>query len=188
MAEEVDIRPYKIAIEETRLNRLKQKLELTDLPIELQSDTIAEWSRGPPAVAINKLTRYWIDEYDWRKEEALLNETLPQFITTISVEGQGDYDVHFLHKRSKAKNAIPLVFLHGWPGSFYEAAKIIHPLADGDGEDEPRFHVVAPSLIDHGFSSGSKTVSWRRIDTFAEDIPLIELCRRTSISINMPSS
>ena len=153
-----DVRPFKIAIEESRLQRLQMKLDLTDLPKELESDATAKWSRGPPTAAINKLAQHWIHGYDWRKAEAELNETLPQFMTMISVGSHGDYNVHFVHQKSDSKDAIPLVFLHGWPGSFYEVSKIIKPLTDmvpGGGQS---FHVIAPSLLDHGFSEGTRTV------------------------------
>lgn len=42
---------------------------------------------------IQRLTKYWIDEYDWRKAEAKLNE-LPMFWTEIEVEGHGTVGIH----------------------------------------------------------------------------------------------
>ncbi|KAK5175812.1 uncharacterized protein LTR77_000952 [Saxophila tyrrhenica] len=164
--EESDIQPYSIAVDEDRLQRLHRKLKLTDLPTELQSDTASEWSRGPPAAAIHELAQYWIHDFDWRKAEAKLNDSLPQYMTSISVDDHGDYDVHFVHQKSQNVDAIPVLFLHGWPGSFYEAAKILKPLTDGVN-GEPSFHVVAPSLIDHGFSGGSRTADFH-IDQHTE--------------------
>lgn len=159
MAENPDIRPFKIAVDQYRLDRLKKKLELADLPSELETDTSQPWARGPPTASIRDLLAYWTNTFDWRKAEATLNNTLPQFTTTLRLDGHGEYDIHFVHLRSNAPDAIPLIFLHGWPGSFYEVSKIARPLAaNGDGHS-PSFHVVAPSLVDHGFSSGSRTVS-----------------------------
>jgi pimeloyl-ACP methyl ester carboxylesterase len=83
-----------------------------------------------------------------------LNE-LPQYTTEIDIQGVGTYDVHFLHQPSDVKTAIPLLFAHGWPGSFIEVSKLLPRLVQG-GDDFPAFHVVAPSLIDFGFSSPSK--------------------------------
>lgn len=159
MAHQSDIRPFRIAVAEIRLERLKKKLELTDLPSELETDTSNEWMRGPPTASIRSLLEYWTNTFDWRKAEATLNDLLPQFTTTIPVDGQGEYDIHFVHLRSTPSNAIPLIFLHGWPGSFYEVSKIAHALAESGNGTLPSFHVVAPSLVDHGFSSGSRTVS-----------------------------
>ena len=38
--------------------------------------------------------------------------------------------LHFLHERSSDPKAIPLIFSHGWPGSFIEAFKIIKKLTN----------------------------------------------------------
>ena len=68
--------------------------------------------------------------------------------------------IHFLHQRSKEKNALPLVVVHGWPGSFYEFYKIVGPLTDPvahGGKAEDAFHVVCPSLPGFGFSGKPRT-------------------------------
>jgi Epoxide hydrolase N terminus len=71
-----------------------------------------------------ELARYWEKDYDWRKCEAKLN-ALPQFVTTID-----GLDIHFIHVRSREKNALPLVINHGWPGSVLEQIKLIGLLTD----------------------------------------------------------
>lgn len=154
------IRQFRIDIPDARLQRLHSKLALTDFPSELESDITQPWSRGPPKSTIKQLTQHWLNGFDWRRAEATVNDTLPQCMTTINIAGFGDYDIHFVHLRSKVKNAIPLIFLHGWPGSFYEGSKIAHPLVNGEGDNQPSFHVVIPSLVDHGFSSGSRRVCY----------------------------
>jgi len=105
---------------------------------------------------IRRLALYWENGFDWRAVEAKLNE-FPQYTAKIEVDGYDTYDVHFVHQPSTVKAAIPLLFIHGWPGSFIEVTKILPELVKG-GEDFPAFHVVAPSLIDFGFSSASKKV------------------------------
>jgi pimeloyl-ACP methyl ester carboxylesterase len=152
------LRPFHISIPDARLQRLHSKLALTDFPSELETDIAQPWSRGPPRSEIKQLTQYWLNGFNWRKVEEALNTNFPQFLTTINVRGFGDYDVHFVHLRSNIKNAIPLIFLHGWPGNFYEGTKFSKLLVNSDGKAEPAFHVVMPSLVDHGFSSGSRTV------------------------------
>ena len=149
------IKPFKIDVADDKITRLKQKLALTDFPNEVTDDN--PWSRGSPLSDIKKLVHYWGNEFDWRKVEAKLNE-LPQYTAKIDVDGYGTYDVHFIHQPSTVKNAIPLLFLHGWPGSFIEVTKILPELIKG-GKDFPAFHVVAPSLIDFGFSSANQKVS-----------------------------
>ena len=89
---------------------------------------------------------FWRTKYDWRSEEARLNR-LPQFMTSLDVDGFGILDMHFVHSKSSKAEALPLLFVHGWPGSFAEVEKILPKLNDAG------FHVVAPSLPGYGFSS-----------------------------------
>ena len=69
--------------------------------------------------------------------------------------------IHFVHKRSKHPNAIPLLFCHTWPSSFLEAEKVIDALTDPDevtgyGAGAPMaFHVVVPSIPGFGFSDAA---------------------------------
>lgn len=148
------ITPFKIAVPEDKIKNLKQKLALANFPDEVPD--IEPWSHGSPLSDIKRLAHYWENGFDWRAAEANLNK-FPQYIAPISVQDHGTYDIHFVHQPSTVKNAIPLLFLHGWPGSFIEVTKILPELVKG-GEDFPAFHVVAPSLIDFGFSSASKKV------------------------------
>lgn len=149
---------FKIAIDQKRLDRLQQKLALTDLPDELEG---AAWDLGAPLSDIQNLVNHWQNVFDWRAIESDLNSTLPQYTTDIDVDGFGSLNVHFVHAQSKVEGAIPLLFAHGWPGSFVEVKKILPELVKGEGEG-PAFHVVAPSLVNFGFSEGVKKV--RRLD------------------------
>lgn len=148
------ISTYKIAVPQEKLDRLKQKLALADFPDELDG---ANWDYGAPLADIKRLTARWHNGYDWRKAEAELNETLPQFTTDIAVDGFEALKIHFVHQKSEVKGAIPLLFTHGWPGSFEEVRKLVPDLIKGDA-NTPAFHVVAPSLPNFGFSQGTKKV------------------------------
>ncbi|OAG44620.1 hypothetical protein AYO21_01110 [Fonsecaea monophora] len=151
------ITPYKINIPDEKIQRLKQQLALADFPDELPD--VKPWSRGTPLADLKRLAAYWQDGFDWRKQEAKLNE-LPQFMTQIDVDGFGTYDIHFVHQQSPVRNAIPLLFCHGWPGSFAEVTKILPLLINGGG-DAPSFHVVVPSMVDYGFSSAAKKANFQ---------------------------
>ena len=102
--------PFQIAIPDSQLALLRQKLNLTTLPTELEE---AGWSYGAPLGDIQRLVNRWKDGYDWRKHEAQLNAELPQYTRDIEVEGFGMLNIHYVHKRSEEKNAIPLLFVHG---------------------------------------------------------------------------
>jgi pimeloyl-ACP methyl ester carboxylesterase len=106
---------------------------------------------------MQKLARYWVTAYDWRKCEAKLN-ALPQFITEID-----GLDIHFIHVRSKHENALPLIVTHGWPGSIIEQLKIIDPLTkptDHGVSASEAFHLVIPSLPGYGFSGKPTASGW----------------------------
>ncbi|KAF8851949.1 alpha/beta-hydrolase [Acephala macrosclerotiorum] len=146
-----DIKPYTIHVPDEKLQRLRKKLELTDFPQhEIEG---AGWKYGVPLKDIKSLHGYWLNEYDWRKEEEKLNE-LPNFTTKIGVDGYGELEIHFLHDGQDRKGAIPLLFVHGWPGSFLEVTKMLPLLRGGDGK--PSFVVVAPSLPNYAFSERVK--------------------------------
>ncbi|KAI9839840.1 MAG: hypothetical protein M1819_000030 [Sarea resinae] len=143
------ITPYSINVPDEQLKKLKQKLELAEFPDELEE---TGWAYGAPLADIKRLAAYWKDGFDWRKAEKHLN-TFPQFTTPITVDAfkEDPLDIHFVHQTSPVKGAIPLLFVHGWPGSFYEVLKLLPLLAKTD-KDAPAFHIVAPSLPNFGFS------------------------------------
>jgi pimeloyl-ACP methyl ester carboxylesterase len=106
---------------------------------------------------LQKLARYWETEYDWRKVEARLN-ALPNFITEID-----GLDIHFIHVRSKHKNALPLIVTHGWPGSIIEQLKIVDPLTNPTAHGASAadaFDLVIPSMPGYGFSGKPTTTGW----------------------------
>lgn len=101
--------PFKLAIPEADLELLRKKLDVVRFPDELDG---AGWDYGVPLDDVKKLVAHWKDKFDWRKAEAKINE-LPMFTRDIEVEGFGTLNVHYVHQKSEAKNAIPLLFVHG---------------------------------------------------------------------------
>ncbi|KIW11520.1 hypothetical protein PV08_10821 [Exophiala spinifera] len=145
------IEPYTISVPDSQLHDLNVRLDLARFPDELDE---AGWDLGVPLSEIRRVSSYWRDTFNWRKVEQELNK-LPHFITSIQAEGYENLKIHFLHKKSNRRGAIPLLFVHGWPGNFLEATKIINDLTS-DLEECVSFDVVAPSLPNFGFSEGSK--------------------------------
>ncbi|CAK5266342.1 unnamed protein product [Mycena citricolor] len=144
--------PYTIAVSDDALASLHQKLKATRLPDELDETA---WDYGVPLADIKRLVARWRDGYDWRKHEAALNAELPQFTRDIAVDGHGTLNIHYIHQKSEVQDAIPLLFVHGWPGSFLEAKKIV-PLLVARSSEHPSFHVVAISLAGYGFSEAPR--------------------------------
>lgn len=106
-----------------------------------------------PLDDIKRLAKYWQTGFDWRAQEAKLNE-LPNFHKPIKPDGFPELDIHYVHQKSSSSDAIPLLFIHGWPGSYIEVTKLLPALHQST--NGVSFHVVAPSLPNFGWSEGPK--------------------------------
>ena len=149
-----DVRPFKVNVSAEALNDLRRRLKVTRWA---DKEIVTDASQGVQLATLKELVRYWSTTYDWRKAEARLN-ALPQFVTTID-----GLDIHFIHVKSKEKNALPIIITHGWPGSIIEQLKIIGPLVDPTahgGRAEDAFDVVIPSLPGYGFSGKPTAPGW----------------------------
>ena len=137
---------YKFHASDEALRDLKERLSRTRFPDEIPT---TGWDYGSDLAYVKSLVAYWRDRFDWRAQEARLNQ-FDQFKTTID-----GLEVHFIHQRSSVPTAMPLALTHGWPGSVVEFTKIIGPLTEPmkyGGRAEDAFHVVAISLPGFGFS------------------------------------
>lgn len=144
------IKEFTINISQDKLDDLSLRLQQTRWP---EKETPNDWSQGTPLSYMKEVCDYWLNEYDWKKEESTLNE-FPQFITEIN-----GLDIHFVHLKSPHPDAKPLIITHGWPGSITEFLKVIRPLADptiDGGDPKDAFHVITPSLPGFGFSGKPK--------------------------------
>ena len=150
---DTEIHPFRIDIPQPDLDDLHDRLSRTRFPDELPG---VGWSRGVPLDYLKELAEYWRTSYDWREHEAKLNEH-PQFTT---LDGQ---NIHFLHVRSPEPDAMPLMLIHGWPGSIVEFLEVIGPLTDPrahGGDPADAFHLVIPSLPGHSFSEPLSAPGW----------------------------
>ncbi|PSK91612.1 epoxide hydrolase family protein [Taibaiella chishuiensis] len=148
------IRPFQVHFPEEALTDLRNRIQATNWP---DAEVVSDASQGVPQATMKKLADYWAHTYDWRKAEARLN-ALPQFITTID-----GVDIHFIHVRSKHKNALPVIITHGWPGSVIEQLKMIDPLTNPTaygGKAEDAFDVIIPSIPGYGFSGKPTETGW----------------------------
>jgi pimeloyl-ACP methyl ester carboxylesterase len=148
------IRPFTYHAPQAELDDLRRRIVATRWP---EKEPVADASQGVQLATVQRLARYWVTEYDWRKVEARMN-ALPNFITEID-----GLDIHFIHVRSKHENALPIIVTHGWPGSIIEQIKIIEPLTNPTahgGSASDAFHVVIPSMPGYGFSGRPSTTGW----------------------------
>lgn len=150
----MQIQPFKINISPGEIDDLRNRLARTRWPNEIPG---LGWSRGVPLSYLKELAEYWRTGYDWRKQEARLNE-FPQYTTEI--DGQ---TIHFLHVRSHDTKSLPLLLIHSWPGSFVEFIEMIDPLTNPGlpgANPADAFHVVIPSIPGFGFSMPVLETGW----------------------------
>ncbi|KAM0323838.1 hypothetical protein ACHAQA_008416 [Verticillium albo-atrum] len=109
-------------------------------------------------------TRQWLKEaktawlkHDWRKQEKRIN-SFPNFKATVNDSEVGPTKIHFAALFSKRKDALPLLFLHGWPGSFLEFLPLLDHLKKTYTPETLPYHIIVPSLPHYGLSGGPSDV------------------------------
>jgi pimeloyl-ACP methyl ester carboxylesterase len=154
MANETEIRPFRVDMPDEAISDLRRRIAATRWP---SKELVADRSQGVQLATLQELARYWAADYDWRRCETRLN-ALPQFKTEID-----GVDVHFIHVKSDHADALPLIMTHGWPGSVIELLETMGPLTDPsahDGRAEDAFHLVLPSIPGYGFSAEPAEIGW----------------------------
>ncbi|PQE23770.1 epoxide hydrolase protein [Rutstroemia sp. NJR-2017a BBW] len=143
--------PFNISVNPEFIRLTKLKASLTRYTNDIYQP---DFTDGPPRHNITAIRDYWVNEYSWSKVERQINSHLKQFTTTVYADGNYTHPIplHFVHHISNRSDAVPLLFIHGWPGSFLEVSKIIDDLTNPPSSSVPAFHVVAPSLPGFGFS------------------------------------
>lgn len=133
---------FTISFPPSQHDDLRRRLESARWP-EIPFDT--GWSAGTNDKVLRQLVDYWRTSYDWRKIEASLNQ-LEHY--TGSIKGER---LHFvLHRATGPRQPLPLLLLHGWPGSFTEFNKAA-PLLTAQG-----FDLIVPSLPGFVFSDAPR--------------------------------
>jgi microsomal epoxide hydrolase len=64
------------------------------------------------------------------------------------------FDIHFIALFSKKADAVPLLLLHGWPGSPLEFLGALSVLMEKYTPETLPYHVIVPSLPGYAYSSG----------------------------------
>ena len=141
-----DPQPFSFRLEEAVLTDLRARLRNVRWPDEVQD---AEWRYGAALGYMQELVAYWRDRFDWRAQEAKLNQFRQYTVPLAGIE------VHFIHQPGVGPNPLPLLLSHGWPGSVVEFQQLIPLLTDparfgADAADA--FTVIAPSLPGYTFS------------------------------------
>ncbi|HEX4216880.1 MAG TPA: epoxide hydrolase [Acidimicrobiales bacterium] len=142
--------PFPVAVEDDVLDDLFDRVRRTRYTDAVPG---AGWTHGTSIDYLRELAGYWADGFDWRAQERWLNQQLPGWV--VDIEGRR---VHYARCPGMGPDPLPLVLLHGWPGSFVEMVKVAPLLADParyGGDPADAFEVIVPSLPGHGFSAAA---------------------------------
>ncbi|XP_020284934.1 juvenile hormone epoxide hydrolase 2-like [Pseudomyrmex gracilis] len=148
-----EIRPFVIDVPGSIIDDLNERLAKRIKLVSSFENTA--WTYGTNTNSLEKVLEYWHKKYNWTERQTLLNK-YPQYITNV----QG-LDIHFYHIKphisTEQKNikVLPLLLLHGWPGSVVEFQKIFPLLTSPHPDKDFVFEVIAPSLPGYAFSQAA---------------------------------
>ncbi|XP_067239238.1 epoxide hydrolase 1 [Chanodichthys erythropterus] len=145
--EDDSICPFKVETTPEEIEDLHRRLDQTRSFPSLED---SRFNYGFNSKYLEKVVSYWRNDFNWRKQVDKLNK-YPHFKTKI--EG---IDIHYVHVKPKnlpeGTQAVPLMMVHGWPGSFYEFYGIIPLLTEPSSADDIAFEIICPSIPGYGFS------------------------------------
>uniref|UniRef100_A0A1A8HHN7 Epoxide hydrolase n=1 Tax=Nothobranchius korthausae TaxID=1143690 RepID=A0A1A8HHN7_9TELE len=144
LSEDHTIYPFSVKTSDEEIKDLHRRIDSFRFSDPLED---CGFNYGFNSTYLKKVVSYWRNEFDWKKQVAMLNK-YSHFKTKI--EG---LDVHFIHVRPAVRGdrkVLPLMLVHGWPGSFYEFYKILPLLTQS--QDGVAFEVIIPSIPGYGFS------------------------------------
>ena len=145
--------PFKAAVPDSELQAFKTILSHSPIGPKTYENQQQDRRFGVTHKWLSEAKQRWQYEYDWRKTETRIN-SYPNFNTPINDDDGENFNIHFVALFSHKADAVPLVFLHGWPGSFLEFLGILDVLKSKYKPHELPYHVVVPSLPGYAYSTG----------------------------------
>ena len=134
-------KPFTLNIPDQDIGDWRQLLKLSKLAPETWEGSQEDRRYGVTRKWLAETKDYWLNAYSWRDEEKRIN-SFPNYRMQIN-----GVDLHFIALFSEKQNAVPIQFLHGWPGSFVEFLPMLSLIRDQyrSVKDLP-YHIIVPSL------------------------------------------
>ena len=92
------VQPFEVNVPEETLVDLRDRLSRTRWPDEIYE---SEWDYGANLAYMKELVEYWLNDFDWRAQEKLIN-SVKHYRT--QVDGLG---IHFIHERGRGPTRFP---------------------------------------------------------------------------------
>ncbi|KAJ6040532.1 hypothetical protein N7499_005337 [Penicillium canescens] len=142
------ITPFKIAVPQTKLVELETLLKIAKFAPHTYENSQIDRRYGVGTDWLVTMRDLWLRSYSWRATEDRIN-SFPHFTTDIN-----GVDIHFVGLFSLRKDAVPVLLIHGWPGSFLEFLPILQKFKEEYTPETLPYHLIVPSLPGYAFSSG----------------------------------
>lgn len=149
--------PFQLHVPESELADLKTLLRLSKIGPDTYENRTSTRQGGEyfgiTRDWLSEAKQTWLDKFDWREHEADIN-SFPAFKVPIQAGAGEPLSIHFTALFSKKQDAVPVLFMHGWPGSFLEFLPMLELLRTKYTAETLPIHAVVPSLPGYGLSSG----------------------------------
>lgn len=103
--------------------------------------------------------------FDWPAAQDHLNRVSHHLARIPDPVSGHTLTIHFTHTVSRRPSSIPIILIHGWPGSIHEFDRVIEPLSNPSDPNQQAFHVVVPSIPGFLYSSPPPQRGWTMQDT-----------------------
>ena len=153
-------KPFTLHVSDPELSEWRTLLQLSKLGPDTYEGRQEDRRFGVTHKWLSEAKDYWLNQYDWRAQEKHIN-SFPNYKMQIE-----DIDVHFIALFSGKQDAIPLLFMHGWPGSFIEFLPMLELIREQHSAHDLPYHIIVPSLPGYTLSSGGPLdKDWTMVDT-----------------------
>ncbi|KAK3399499.1 Alpha/Beta hydrolase protein [Sordaria brevicollis] len=170
--------PFRITVSDADLSQFRSLIQQAHIPPAQFYNQHADPTTGKFGITRDWLITardYWLNHYDWRARESFIN-SFPQFTQTVVGPTSGQtFNLHFAALFSSREDAIPVILMHGWPGSFLEFIPMLSLLRDRYTPDTLPYHVIIPSIPDYGFSTRPDDANQAELTTDAAAEAMNEL-------------
>ncbi|KAL4921801.1 Alpha/Beta hydrolase protein [Aspergillus aurantiobrunneus] len=140
--------PFRVAIPDDQLSEFNTLVKLSKIAPQTYENLQPDRRYGVTHEWMCTMKEKWLNSFDWRAVEERANG-FPQYTTEI--EG---LTIHFAALFSEKPDAVPVVLLHGWPGSYFEFLPLLQLFKDEYSPSTLPYHLIVPSLPGYTFSSG----------------------------------
>ncbi|CEJ57229.1 hypothetical protein PMG11_05930 [Penicillium brasilianum] len=141
-------KPFTVAIPKEKLTDMETLIRLSKLAPQTYENSQSDMRYGVTTDWLIDMKEQWLQSYNWKTTEDRIN-SFPQW--TAEVEG---LNIHYVGLFSQKPDAIPIVLIHGWPGSFLEFLPILDMFRQEYTPASLPYHLIVPSLPGYTFSSG----------------------------------